>query len=223
VRTDSRYRGSRQTAPIRRSVPRRVEVDHDLSLLLLRSQCSPSRARRFAVRGCAVQIRGGSVIFDSLTGRLPWLCWCGECAEAILAAADARSSHGDMRCVRGVLRVRVPPGAGQLLPRPDAWAQMPSPDARMRILARAGADLRHALPQRRGGVAAMGRLVEVADTKLYVEERGDPSAFPLLVFHGAPGLDHTWFGDYLDPLTPRRTWRGGCPAPSSWCSRTPRT
>ena len=37
----------------------------------------------------------------------------------------------------------------------------------------------------------MGRLVEVADTKLYVEERGEPSAFPLLVFHGGPGLDHT--------------------------------
>lgn len=47
----------------------------------------------------------------------------------------------------------------------------------------------------------MGRLVEVADTKLYVEERGQPSAFPLLVFHGGPGLDHTEFGDYLDPLT----------------------
>jgi proline iminopeptidase len=47
----------------------------------------------------------------------------------------------------------------------------------------------------------MGRLVEVADTKLYVEERGQPSAFPLLVFHGGPGLDHTSFGDYLDPLT----------------------
>ncbi len=47
----------------------------------------------------------------------------------------------------------------------------------------------------------MGRLVEVADTKLYVEERGVPSAFPLLVFHGGPGLDHTWFADYLDPLT----------------------
>ena len=47
----------------------------------------------------------------------------------------------------------------------------------------------------------MGRLVEVADTKLYVEERGEPSGFPLLVFHGGPGLDHTWFGDYLDPLT----------------------
>ena len=43
----------------------------------------------------------------------------------------------------------------------------------------------------------MGRLVQVADTKLYVEERGEPSAFPLLVFHGGPGLDHTMFGDYL--------------------------
>jgi proline iminopeptidase len=47
----------------------------------------------------------------------------------------------------------------------------------------------------------MGRLVEVADTELYVEERGEPWAFPLLVFHGGPGLDHTEFGDYLDPLT----------------------
>jgi proline iminopeptidase len=47
----------------------------------------------------------------------------------------------------------------------------------------------------------MGRLVEVADTKIYVEERGAQSAFPLLVFHGGPGLDHTGFGDYLDPLT----------------------
>jgi proline iminopeptidase len=27
------------------------------------------------------------------------------------------------------------------------------------------------------------------------------SAFPLLVCHGGPGLDHSWFGDYLDPLT----------------------
>src|SRR5215472_3258531 len=47
----------------------------------------------------------------------------------------------------------------------------------------------------------MGRLVQVADTKLHVEERGAPSAFPLLVFHGGPGLDHTMFADYLDPLT----------------------
>lgn len=53
----------------------------------------------------------------------------------------------------------------------------------------------------------MGRLVEVADTKLYVEERGEPSAFPLLVFHGGPGLDHTWFGDYLDPLTEGGSYR----------------
>ncbi len=47
----------------------------------------------------------------------------------------------------------------------------------------------------------MGRLVEVTDTKLYVEERGASAAFPLLVFHGGPGLDHTMFGNYLDPLT----------------------
>jgi proline iminopeptidase len=53
----------------------------------------------------------------------------------------------------------------------------------------------------------MGRLVEVADTKLYVEERGEPSAFPLLVFHGGPGLDHTEFGDYLDPLTDGGSYR----------------
>lgn len=53
----------------------------------------------------------------------------------------------------------------------------------------------------------MGRLVEVADTKLYVEERGDPEAFPLLVFHGGPGLDHTVFADYLDPLTDDGAYR----------------
>src|SRR5689334_13862439 len=47
----------------------------------------------------------------------------------------------------------------------------------------------------------MGCLIEVADTKLYVDERGEPSAFPLLVFHSGPGLDHTQFADYLDPLT----------------------
>ncbi|HLY35884.1 MAG TPA: alpha/beta hydrolase, partial [Candidatus Limnocylindria bacterium] len=53
----------------------------------------------------------------------------------------------------------------------------------------------------------MGRLVQVADTTLYVEERGDPSAFPLLVFHGGPGLDHTEFADYLDPLTHGGSYR----------------
>jgi proline iminopeptidase len=53
----------------------------------------------------------------------------------------------------------------------------------------------------------VGRLVEVADTRLYVEERGERSAFPLLVFHGGPGLDHTMFADYLDPLTDTGRYR----------------
>jgi proline iminopeptidase len=53
----------------------------------------------------------------------------------------------------------------------------------------------------------VGRLVEVADTRLHVEERGEPSAFPLLVFHGGPGLDHTMFADYLDPLTDTGRYR----------------
>jgi proline iminopeptidase len=47
----------------------------------------------------------------------------------------------------------------------------------------------------------VGRLVKITDTELFVEERGEPSAFPVLVLHGGPGLDHTMFGDYLDPLT----------------------
>jgi proline iminopeptidase len=47
---------------------------------------------------------------------------------------------------------------------------------------------------------ATGRLVEVSDTRLFVEERGDAQAFPVLVLHGGPGLDHHMFGDYLDPL-----------------------
>jgi proline iminopeptidase len=41
-------------------------------------------------------------------------------------------------------------------------------------------------------------LVPVGDTELFVEERG--SGLPLLVLHGGPGLDHTMFGDKLDPL-----------------------
>ena len=43
-----------------------------------------------------------------------------------------------------------------------------------------------------------GRYVAVEDTHLYVVERGD--GYPLLVFHGGPGLDHHLFGDYLDAL-----------------------
>ena len=42
------------------------------------------------------------------------------------------------------------------------------------------------------------RYVDIGDTRLYVVERGD--GYPLLVFHGGPGLDHHEFGDYLDAL-----------------------
>ena len=43
-----------------------------------------------------------------------------------------------------------------------------------------------------------GRYVDIGDTRLYVVERGD--GYPLMVFHGGPGLDHHSFGDYLDAL-----------------------
>jgi proline iminopeptidase len=43
-----------------------------------------------------------------------------------------------------------------------------------------------------------GRHVDIGDTRLYVVERGE--GYPLLVFHGGPGLDHHSFGDYLDAL-----------------------
>jgi proline iminopeptidase len=49
-------------------------------------------------------------------------------------------------------------------------------------------------------VSDPGRLIPVLDTRLYVEERGDPNGLPLIVLHGGPGLDHHEFGDYLDPL-----------------------
>ena len=41
----------------------------------------------------------------------------------------------------------------------------------------------------------------MADTRLFVSERGDPGAFPLIALHGGPGLDHHMFADYLDPIT----------------------
>jgi proline-specific peptidase len=47
-------------------------------------------------------------------------------------------------------------------------------------------------------IEAGGRYVDIGDTRLYVAERGD--GYPLLVFHGGPGLDHHMFGDYLDAL-----------------------
>jgi proline iminopeptidase len=46
--------------------------------------------------------------------------------------------------------------------------------------------------------AEKGHLVSVADTRLYVAERGQGT--PLLILHGGPGLDHRMFGDYLDLL-----------------------
>src|SRR5215470_14234191 len=52
-----------------------------------------------------------------------------------------------------------------------------------------------------------GRLVDVADTRLFVAERGAPEAFPLIVLHGGPGLDHHMFGDYLDPITASGRYR----------------
>ena len=45
----------------------------------------------------------------------------------------------------------------------------------------------------------MARLVDIGDTCLHVEERG---AGPLgvIALHGGPGLDHTEFGWWLDPI-----------------------
>jgi proline iminopeptidase len=42
-------------------------------------------------------------------------------------------------------------------------------------------------------------LVDVGDTRLNVEERG-AGELALIALHGGPGLDHTMFGDWLDPL-----------------------
>jgi len=45
----------------------------------------------------------------------------------------------------------------------------------------------------------MGRLVSVGDTCLNVEERGE-GELAVLALHGGPGLDHTMFGWWLDPI-----------------------
>src|SRR5215218_1525048 len=47
-------------------------------------------------------------------------------------------------------------------------------------------------------VEKSGRYVDIGNTRLYIVERGD--GYPLLVFHGGPGLDHHVFGNYLDAL-----------------------
>jgi pimeloyl-ACP methyl ester carboxylesterase len=46
-----------------------------------------------------------------------------------------------------------------------------------------------------------GRLIDIGDTSLFVEERG--SGIPLICLHGGPGPDHHMWGDYLDPLADR--------------------
>jgi proline iminopeptidase len=42
-------------------------------------------------------------------------------------------------------------------------------------------------------------LVDVGDTRLHVEERG-AGDLALIMLHGGPGVDHTMFGTWLDPL-----------------------
>lgn len=42
-------------------------------------------------------------------------------------------------------------------------------------------------------------LIDIGDTRLNVEQRGD-GPLPLIVLHGGPGLDHTIFGSWLEPL-----------------------
>lgn len=46
-----------------------------------------------------------------------------------------------------------------------------------------------------------GRYVAVGDTRLWVLEMGE--GHPLLLLHGGPGLDHTQFRPWLDPLAER--------------------
>ncbi len=45
------------------------------------------------------------------------------------------------------------------------------------------------------------RQLDVGDTRLQAVLRGPENLPPLIVLHGGPGLDHTEFADYLDPLT----------------------
>jgi proline iminopeptidase len=67
-------------------------------------------------------------------------------------------------------------------------------------------------------------LVDVGDTRLHVTERGEGS-LALFLLHGGPGLDHTMFGSYLDPLgdivrllliDERSTGRSEPSAPDTW-------
>lgn len=51
------------------------------------------------------------------------------------------------------------------------------------------------------GDAAEGRYVPIGDTRLWILEMGE--GHPLLLIHGGPGLDHTQFRPWLDPLAQR--------------------
>jgi proline iminopeptidase len=51
------------------------------------------------------------------------------------------------------------------------------------------------------GDPAEGRYVPVGDTRLWVLEMGE--GHPLMLLHGGPGLDHTQFRPWLDPLSER--------------------
>ncbi len=46
-----------------------------------------------------------------------------------------------------------------------------------------------------------GHRVPIGDTALHVVERGD--GYPIIILHGGPGLDHRFWGSYLDPLADR--------------------
>jgi proline iminopeptidase len=52
-------------------------------------------------------------------------------------------------------------------------------------------------------VTCPGKHVRIDDTSLWVARRGAASAYPVIVLHGGPGLDHHMFADYLDPLAQR--------------------
>jgi proline iminopeptidase len=51
------------------------------------------------------------------------------------------------------------------------------------------------------GDPAEGRYVPVEDTRLWILEMGE--GHPLFLIHGGPGLDHTQFRPWLDPLSER--------------------
>lgn len=44
------------------------------------------------------------------------------------------------------------------------------------------------------------RMLDVEGTRLFARLVGEESLPLLIVMHGGPGLDHTEFAEYLDPL-----------------------